>query len=398
MRIFVAEERKGQRQAERAFEAASVEVGRDGSECQIVFDGEEWPMVSRRHAEFRMEGGRCLLVDTKSRFGTFLDGEQISEPAEVHVGSRAQFGPGGPVLCIMRIEQSPGRINAAAVLADPQGRKANHNQANKPAQAAPSLPRGQDHLSSAQVQKRGIASTSPSPGRELVFLELASDVAGDVQRFEIEGAVASIGRDLDMDVRIAADAGLVSRRHAVIERHGSRFELIDQDSFNGTLLNGQRIVASTSLFDGDRIQLGPGGPVLCFRNPANPASNRGAQLAEGRVGAQAFTQAAREAPIAMPGSEPPDQHFAGMRGPTPLLLLAFAENTPITIGRAADNSMRLDGLQISNHHARVTRVQGSVLIEDVGSTNGVYVNGTRIKNKVQIGSSDTVQIGPFLLL
>ncbi len=405
MRISVAEERNGQRQPERAFEAPTVDVGRDGSECQIVFDGEEWPMVSRRHAEFRMEGGRCLLVDTKSRFGTFLDGEQISEPTEVQVGSRAQFGPGGPVLCVMRVEHSPGRINAAAVLADPQGLKANHNQANKSAQASSSLPRGQNHLSSAQVQKRGMAPTSASPGRETVFLELASDVAGDVagdvQRFEIRRAVARIGRDLDMDVRIAADAGLVSRRHAVIERHGSKFVLIDQDSFNGTLLNGERIAEATSLFDGDRIQLGPGGPVLYFRNPANPAPNRGARgaaLADGRVGAQAFTQGAREAPIPMPDSGPPDQHFAGMRGQTPLLLHAFAGDTPITIGRAADNNIRLDGLQISNHHARATKVQGNVLIEDVGSTNGVYVNGTRIKNKVQIGGSDTVQIGPFLLL
>ncbi len=86
MRIFVAEERDGQQQAERAFEATSVEVGRDGSECQIVFDGQKWPMVSRRHAEFRLESGRCLLVDTNSRFGTFLDGRQISEPTEIRVG------------------------------------------------------------------------------------------------------------------------------------------------------------------------------------------------------------------------------------------------------------------------------------------------------------------------
>src|SRR5258705_12943698 len=98
MRIFLAEDRNGQQEAERAFEATSVEVGRDGSECQIVFDGQKWPMVSRRHAEFRLQNGRCLLVDTDSRFGTFLDGRQISEATEIHVGSRAQFGPNGPVL------------------------------------------------------------------------------------------------------------------------------------------------------------------------------------------------------------------------------------------------------------------------------------------------------------
>src|SRR5687768_3242485 len=105
MRISVAEERNGQRQAEREFESTSVEVGRDSRECQIVFDGQEWPMVSRRHAEFRFEGDRCLLVDTNSRFGTFLDGRPISEPTEIRVGSRAQFGPGGPVLRVLRVER-----------------------------------------------------------------------------------------------------------------------------------------------------------------------------------------------------------------------------------------------------------------------------------------------------
>src|SRR6202011_1427642 len=76
----------------------------------------------------------------------------------------------------------------------------------------------------------------------------------------------------------------------------------------------------------------------------------------------------------------------------------FEGNTPITIGRAAENNIRLDGLQISNHHARVTNLNGNIFIEDVGSTNGVYVNGKRIKAKVPIGDIDTVQIGPFLLL
>lgn len=107
MKIFLAEEGDGRLQTERVFESTSVAVGRDGSECQIVFDGQKWPMVSRRHAEFRLESNRWLVVDTNSRFGTFLDGRQISEPTEIHVGSRAQFGAGGPVLPVVRIEQTP---------------------------------------------------------------------------------------------------------------------------------------------------------------------------------------------------------------------------------------------------------------------------------------------------
>jgi hypothetical protein len=47
MKIYLAEETKRQLQPEREFDSASVRVGRDGGECQIVFDGNEWPMVSR---------------------------------------------------------------------------------------------------------------------------------------------------------------------------------------------------------------------------------------------------------------------------------------------------------------------------------------------------------------
>ena len=240
MKIYLSEETNGQLQPEREFDTATVKVGRDGSDCQIVFDGNEWPMVSRKHAEFRVEGERSLLVDLNSRFGTFLDGRQLSAPAEVRAGARVQFGPGGPVLLVVRIA---------------------------PAQAAvPSPASGR----ASAVPAETIAPTSSY--HEPAFLELQTD--GAVQRFEIVRDVSSIGRDMNMDIRIAADAGLVSRRHAVIKRFDNRFELIDQDSFNGTLLNGQRIVAASLVSDGDRIQLGRGGPVLFFRDPANPAPKR----------------------------------------------------------------------------------------------------------------------------
>ena len=376
MKIYLAEETNGQLQPEREFDSATVKVGRDGSDCQIVFDGNEWPMVSRKHAEFRVEGGRSLLVDLKSRFGTFLDGRQLSEPAEIRAGSRVQFGPGGPVLRVVRI----GPVQAAP----------------------PSSASGRVRAPAIAAPENRIVPTSPH--QDSAFLELATD--GAVQRFEIARDIATIGRDMNMDIRIAADDGLVSRRHAVIRRHGNRFELIDEDSFNGTLLNSQRIVAASLLNDGDRIQLGRGGPVLYFRDPKNPAANRNAGMPpDGKSVPPTIMAPAHMADNAhqrraqpTPGSQSMDQRIVGTAGQTPVVVHAFEGNAPITIGRAADINVRLDGLQISNYHARVSKSNGSVFIEDTGSTNGVYVNGTRIKSKVQISGSDTVQIGPFLLL
>ena len=73
-------------QGESVFEQPVVRVGRDPAQCHVVFDRVTWPMVSRRHGEFRSEGGRCVLSDTNSSFGTFLDGQRLKAPAEVRPG------------------------------------------------------------------------------------------------------------------------------------------------------------------------------------------------------------------------------------------------------------------------------------------------------------------------
>ena len=107
MKIVLLEERAGDPYPEREFTAEVVKIGRDPIACHIVYDQGEWPMVSRRHAEFRQRAGRCLVVDTNSRFGTFVDGERVGDPCDVRVGSRVQLGPGGPLLRIIAIEQTP---------------------------------------------------------------------------------------------------------------------------------------------------------------------------------------------------------------------------------------------------------------------------------------------------
>ena len=57
----------------------------------------------------------------------------------------------------------------------------------------------------------------------------------------------------------------------------------------------------------------------------------------------------------------------------------------------------MDGLQISNHHARLHNSGGQLSIEDTGSTNGIYVNGVRITGRRPVQNRDIVQIGPFVL-
>ncbi len=67
----------------------------------------------------------------------------------------------------------------------------------------------------------------------------------------------------------------------------------------------------------------------------------------------------------------------------------------ITIGRQEGNTIRLTERNVSRRHARLLRQNGHVLIEDLGSYNGIRVNGDRIKGQVTIADGDLVQIGDY---
>ncbi len=69
---------------------------------------------------------------------------------------------------------------------------------------------------------------------------------------------------------------------------------------------------------------------------------------------------------------------------------------PLTIGRRDDNELVLDLPTISSLHARIDAEDNDWVLTDLGSSNGVCVNGDPIKRrKLQIG--DEVEIGPYTL-
>src|SRR5437660_6650813 len=103
MKIVLAEDRSGKLLGERAFTSDVVLVGRDPAVCHFFFSQDKWPMVSRRHVEFRFVDGRCMVADANSRFGTYVNDQKISGPVEVPVGSQIQLGADGPILRVVSI-------------------------------------------------------------------------------------------------------------------------------------------------------------------------------------------------------------------------------------------------------------------------------------------------------
>ncbi len=67
----------------------------------------------------------------------------------------------------------------------------------------------------------------------------------------------------------------------------------------------------------------------------------------------------------------------------------------ITIGRQEGNTIRLTERNVSRRHARLLRQSGAVKIEDLGSSNGIRVNGDRISGLVQVSDGDLIQIGDY---
>ena len=70
------------------------------------------------------------------------------------------------------------------------------------------------------------------------------------------------------------------------------------------------------------------------------------------------------------------------------------DSSGISIGRGGPNEVRLDGDDFASaQHARVEPRRDGVWIEDVGSTNGTFVNGVRLSRARKLAAGDLVRVG-----
>lgn len=121
-----------------------------------------------------------------------------------------------------------------------------------------------------------------------------------------------------------------------------------------------------------------------FGSTTNVAVKRvGSSRSSKRRGAQEPTRAE---PISLVVLEPPTdagRHFEVMG--------------EMTIGRAAGCQITLDDTYISQLHARVSNADAGVVIEDLGSTNGTYLNRQRVTTPVIGNPGDRIQLGGIVL-
>ncbi|MFT4976332.1 MAG: ABC-type multidrug transport system ATPase subunit/pSer/pThr [Myxococcota bacterium] len=146
---------------------------------------------------------------------------------------------------------------------------------------------------------------------------------------------------------------MVSRRHLRLEVTERGVQVTDLDSSNGTWIGGQRI--SSALLDGAAaLQLGS------YRVPSGVLDEWLLQL-----------------------QQPAERH------PIP------ADGT-IVIGRSPDVEVTIDSPVVSWRHARIRATGGAWVVEDLGSANGTFVNGARVR-QAPVTAADTLSLGSHQL-
>ena len=74
------------------------------------------------------------------------------------------------------------------------------------------------------------------------------------------------------------------------------------------------------------------------------------------------------------------------------------EGDQFSVGRDEDNQLLLDRANVSGHHLRFRRIQGTVEVVDLESTNGTYVNGRKIGEPRRVRRADRIYVGSYILM
>lgn len=172
----------------------------------------------------------------------------------------------------------------------------------------------------------------------------------------------------------------VSRRHAVITVSGNSLTITDQGSTNGTRVDGSPAPPGVAqgLQTGAVLQLGH--VALRLEGPPTSSPTRPAPPVE-------------EIPASSKPARPPVALLSLVEG--------HQEDIPIpsgtmTIGRRPGNDHVIASDPfVSGRHAQIDATETGLTITDLGSTNGTYVNGTRLEPAVprELHEGDEVVIG-----
>lgn len=242
-------------------------------------------------------------------------------------------------------------------------------------------------MRSARSNMTDTATKQPPPVHLMVVLELENQPKREFT-YDFRQNVITMGRDPGNDIQIPLTT--VSRQHARIFFEMGDYFLEDLGSTHGSNHNGRTIPKGEKrlLRDGDTIQ------VMSFRITFKTTANTMLDRQPGEKTEQLARRMVQEVLSSLGGSKTDPPSLRVMNGADEGNRYELAEDAvEITIGRSPDCDLTLNDQNASRRHCLIKRNFHGFTAQDLGSKNGVLVNGTRIEGAQLIRDGDEVQIG-----
>jgi pSer/pThr/pTyr-binding forkhead associated (FHA) protein len=208
---------------------------------------------------------------------------------------------------------------------------------------------------------------------------------GEHAAVDLGQGVTQIGSGSDCQVVLVAPG--VGVNHCEVELNNRQAVVRVRDANVATVLNGRQIAKESPLKAGDLLLFGRIGcrVVASEATPVAPAPSKVAALDEDVDGRTRVRMAL------------PKFMLRGVSGAT--FGRNFALVGTMTIGRQSDCGIPIQAEEISRHHARLQVTAEGVMVEDLGSANGTWINDKRVHTGMLMPGDelrlDTVR---FLLL
>ena len=253
---------------------------------------------------------------------------------------------------------------------------------------------------------------TPAPGLpDIAGREPTADTGGRLTSvasgvvYAIPSAGLRIGRDPACDIVVATNEA--SRDHAFVAPTLLGYMITDR-SINGVFVNGRRVKGAQLLSQRDVVR------ICCeeLRFEADPA-NFEADATRLSNEAAFVTTAETKPPAVAPAKKSPrkDPPTAELPSSRPLLATMEVLNTgpmkgmrfrieraSVQIGRGIHNDIRLPDESVSGSHATLVQNGPVWKLLDLDSTNGTYVDGTRITRDVELRGPADLRFGNIKVL
>ncbi len=222
-------------------------------------------------------------------------------------------------------------------------------------------------------------------------------LVGLIVRFD-QGDEWVIGRDPE-EVTAVLEDPMVSRKHVICHLTAEGYVLENLSSVNPATQNGKVITEAVLLREGDILQIGS----TFFRfSELEPAAIREAPEAEALEGPEPLEETQELSSVSFEAGGGARWLLKVISGPNAGAEFGMVRASAYILGKDPNLcDIVFQDLSVSRQHARITiDSDNRVFIEDLGSRNGVLINGELIRERKELASQDLVAFGTtsFLLI